>query len=108
LSLGKVRIAGHGNSSHPAPRPFASPKDEQRAVFQPVAVATFVVAGLGLGVQSALSAKIAWLFLVGLPALFLGTWLGLRFYGRLDEGRFRKIVLFILLWSGVALFFGRP
>jgi len=84
------------------------PKDEQRAVFQPVAVATFAMAGLGLGVQSAVSAKIIWLFIMGLPALLLGTWLGLRFYGRLDEARFRKIVLSVLLLSGVALFFGGP
>jgi len=45
--------------------------------------------------------QIIWLFIMGLPALFLGTWLGLRFYGRLDEARFEKIVL---LLSGVALF----
>jgi len=63
------------------------------------------MAGIGLGVQSAISAEIAWLFLVGLPALWLGTWLGLRFYGRLAEARFRKIILFVLLLSGTALFF---
>jgi uncharacterized membrane protein YfcA len=38
-----------------------------------------------------------------LPALFAGSWLGLRLYGRLDEAGFRKIVLGLLLLAGVAL-----
>jgi uncharacterized membrane protein YfcA len=79
------------------------PKDVQRAVFQPVAVATFAMAAIGIGVQGAVSAEIAWLFLLGLPALLAGTWLGLKFYGHLDELGFRRIVLIVLLSSGVAL-----
>jgi uncharacterized membrane protein YfcA len=43
------------------------------------------------------------LFLVGLPALLAGTWLGLRLFGRLDEPAFRKIVLVLLLASGAVL-----
>ncbi len=43
------------------------------------------------------------LFLAGLPALFAGSWLGLRLYGRLDEAGFRKVVLAFLLLAGTAL-----
>jgi hypothetical protein len=43
------------------------------------------------------------LFLIGLPALLAGTWLGLKLYGRLDEAAFRKVVLIVLLVSGIAL-----
>jgi len=43
------------------------------------------------------------LFLIGLPALFAATWLGLKLFGRLDEATFRKIVLGLLLASGVLL-----
>ena len=43
------------------------------------------------------------MFLIGLPALFAGTWLGLKLFGRLDETTFRKIVLGLLLTSGVLL-----
>lgn len=43
------------------------------------------------------------LFLGGLPALFAGSWLGLRHYSRLDEAGFRKIILSLLLLAGVAL-----
>jgi uncharacterized membrane protein YfcA len=45
------------------------------------------------------------LFLIGLPALLLGTWAGLKLFGRLDEAGFRKVVLVLLLTSGVTLLF---
>ncbi len=32
-----------------------------------------------------------------------GTWLGWKSYGRIDEAAFRKIVLYLLLASGLAL-----
>lgn len=79
------------------------PKDVQRAVFQPIAVATFVVSALCIGAKGALSADTVRLFLAGLPALFAGTWLGLTLFGRLDEAAFRKIVLALLLASGAVL-----
>ena len=44
-----------------------------------------------------------------MPILLAGTWLGLKLYGRVDEAGFRKIVLALLLASGVALIFSlRP
>lgn len=78
-------------------------KDVQRAVFQPVGVATFVMSAVGLGVTGAVTIEIAKLFLIGLPALLIGSWLGLKLYGRLDEATFRRIVLFVLLASGLFL-----
>jgi uncharacterized membrane protein YfcA len=81
------------------------PKDQQRAVFQPVAVAIFAMSALWLGVKGAVSADTIRLFLFGLPALLAGTWLGIKLYGRLDEAAFRKVVLVLLLASGVALMF---
>jgi len=79
------------------------PKDEQRAVFQPVGVAIFAMSALWLGARGSVSADIGWLFLLGLPALLAGTWAGLKLYGKLDEAGFRKIVLALLLVSGIAL-----
>jgi uncharacterized membrane protein YfcA len=43
------------------------------------------------------------LFLLGLPALAIGTWAGLKLFGRLDETKFRRLVLVLLLLSGVSL-----
>src|ERR1700704_2480609 len=81
------------------------PKDQQRAVFQPVAVAIFAMSALWLGVKGAVSPDIIRLFLFGLPALLAGSWLCLKLYGRLDEAAFRKVVLVLLLASGLALMF---
>ena len=78
-------------------------KEEQRAVFQPTAVATFLMIILWLGGAGTITADTARLFVIGLPALIAGTWLGWKSYGRIDEAIFRKIVLYLLLASGVAL-----
>jgi uncharacterized membrane protein YfcA len=79
------------------------PKDVQRTVFQPVAVATFLMGALWIGARGAVTADTMKLFLIGLPALLAGTWLGLKLFGRLDEAMFRKIVLALLLASGIVL-----
>jgi uncharacterized membrane protein YfcA len=75
-------------------------KDQQRAVFQPTAVAIFVMTALWLGGRGAIGTDTAWLFVAGLPVLLAGTWVGLKFYGRIDEPAFRKVVLVLLLISG--------
>jgi uncharacterized protein len=79
------------------------PKDAQRTVFQPVAVAIFLMSALWIGAKGAITLDIVKLFLIGFPALFAGTWLGLKLFGRLDEAMFRKVVLTLLLASGVML-----
>jgi uncharacterized protein len=79
------------------------PKDEQRAVFQPVGVAIFAATALWLGARGAIDAATALLALLGLPAVLAGTWAGLRLYGRLDEAGFRRVVLALLMASGLVL-----
>ena len=79
------------------------PKDRQRAVFQPIAVATFVVTLPLLGAQGALTADVLRLGLLGLPAVLAGLWLGLKLYDRIDEVAFRRIVLVLVLASGIGL-----
>jgi uncharacterized protein len=79
------------------------PKDQQRTVFQPVAVAIFAMSAAWLGAKVTISADMIRLFLLGLPVLLAGTWLGLKLYGRVNEATFRKVVLVLLLLSGAAL-----
>ena len=79
------------------------PKDQQRALFQPAAIAIFLMTAAWLGLGGAINADVVPLFLFGLPVLLLGTWAGLRLYGRLDEDAFRKVVLVLLLVSGAML-----
>jgi uncharacterized membrane protein YfcA len=81
------------------------PKDEQRAVFQPVAVGMFAMTILWLGGSAVIDLDTVRLFLIGIPAVAAGTWLGLTWYGRLSETGFRRVVLGLLLLSGIALTF---
>jgi uncharacterized protein len=78
-------------------------RDQQRAVFQPVAIAIFLMSAAWLGGSGVIGAQTAWLFVFGLPVLLAGTWLGMKLYGRIDEAAFRKAVLVVLLVSGAAL-----
>jgi hypothetical protein len=41
--------------------------------------------------------------MMGLPCVIAGTWLGLNFFGKIDEATFRKIVLALLFLSGAPL-----
>jgi uncharacterized membrane protein YfcA len=79
------------------------PKDVQRAVFQPVIITTSAMTVVWLGASGAITADTVKLFLLGLPMLLAGTWVGMRLYGRLDEASFRKVVLVLLLLSGIFL-----
>jgi uncharacterized membrane protein YfcA len=78
-------------------------KDEQRAVFQPMSVALLVFAAATLVASGSVTSTTAERFVIGLPALLLGTWVGFKLYGRIDEAMFRRILLMLLLASGVFL-----
>ncbi len=79
------------------------PKDKQRAVFQPVNFATMVVSAISLTMAGAVTPETVNLYVLGLPALLAGFWIGLKLYGKLDDAAFRKVILFLLLVSGLAL-----
>lgn len=78
-------------------------RDEQRGVFQPTAVFTFVLCLLAFGGTGIVTQEVLRLFAIGLPALIAGTLVGWSIYGKLDEATFRKIVLWLLLISGLAI-----
>ena len=79
------------------------PRDAQRGVFQPVSVALLGMSAAGLAATGSISVGTVMLFLIGLPAVALGTWAGFSLYGRIDEEAFRKIVLWLLLAAGIFL-----
>jgi uncharacterized protein len=80
-------------------------KAEQRAVFQPVTLGIFILTLAGFGGVGIITAETARLFLLGLPPLLIGSWLGLKLYDRFDDAAFQKAVLMLLLVSGLALMF---
>jgi hypothetical protein len=63
----------------------------------------FLLTGIWLGGTGLVDAETLRLFVIGLPLLLGGTWAGLRLYARLDEAGFRKVVLGLLLVSGIGL-----
>ncbi len=78
-------------------------KDVQRAVFQPVMLAASVMTAISLSFTGTITAETVRLYLLGLPALLAGLWLGFKLYGKLDDAAFRKVILVLLLVSGLAL-----
>ena len=79
------------------------PNDVQRTVFQPVSLAAIVLSAVSLSIAGAVTAETVELYLLGLPLMLGGLWMGLKLYGRLDEAAFRKVILVLLLVSGLAL-----
>jgi uncharacterized membrane protein YfcA len=78
-------------------------KDAQRAVFQPVMLAAMAMTAISLAATGAINGAIVKLYLLGLPALLAGLWLGFKLYGKLDNAAFRKLILLLLFGAGVAL-----
>ena len=79
------------------------PRNDQRAIYQPVILSAFVLTAVSLAVAGTVTADLARIYLYGLPSLAAGLWLGLHLYGRLDENAFRKVILILLLLSGLVL-----
>ena len=78
-------------------------KDEQRVVFQPVILTGMMMIAISLSFAGAITTDTLRLYVLGLPALLAGLWLGLKCYGKLDDATFRKVILVLLLWAGLAL-----
>jgi uncharacterized membrane protein YfcA len=79
------------------------PKDVHRMVFQPVNFMTAVIAAASLAAGGAVTPEVTEFYVLGLPLMLVGLWLGLRLYGRVDDAAFRKVVLGLLLASGLTL-----
>lgn len=78
-------------------------KDEQRAIFQPVILAAFVLTAVSLTVNGTVTVELIKLYLMGLPVLITGVLVGLKLYGHLNDVAFRKLILYLLLLSGLVL-----
>jgi len=79
------------------------PKDLQRAIYQPVILAAFALTAISLTVAGAITTDVLRLYVYGLIPLAAGLWLGLKLYGHLDETTFRRVILLLLLLSGIVL-----
>ena len=72
-------------------------------IFQPAGIAVFAATALWLGGTGMIGRDVVGLFVIGLPALAIGTWTRLKLFGKLNDQAFRRIVLGLLLISGASL-----
>src|SRR3954470_22126846 len=78
-------------------------RDVQRAVFQPVLFAAFVVICISMIVTGAVTSDTLKLYGLGFPFMLAGLWVGFKLYGTINDETFRKAVLVLLLFSGLSL-----
>lgn len=78
-------------------------KRGQRGVFQPYILIIHVVTLAWLGGVGAITRTTLVHFVLSLPALALGGFIGLRIYDRVEEPGFQRIVLGLFLLSGGVL-----
>jgi uncharacterized membrane protein YfcA len=78
-------------------------KDVQRSIFQPVMLAAIAANLVSLSIVGAITADVVRLYLIGLPAMLAGLWVGFKLYGKLDDAAFRKVILVLLLIAGLGL-----
>jgi uncharacterized membrane protein YfcA len=107
IGFGGGILAGIAGLSGVLPTVYASlkgwPKDQRRVFFQ-VFNSTILAAMLA---ATAAQGLMGWPFLLALavaaPGILAGSWAGLSLYKRLDDVRFDRVVLFVLLLSGLGL-----
>jgi uncharacterized protein len=125
LAAGRVRVAAGGRGAEAAvglaggvlgglaglsgvlPTVWASlkgwPKEERRVFFQAFNMTLLTAMLVASAVQGLVGTKSMLALGAAAPATLVGGWLGLNLYRRLDDRRFERVVLVILLLSGLGL-----
>jgi uncharacterized membrane protein YfcA len=81
-------------------------KRQARYIYQPYILIIGVVIMLSVGFSVDIDkSRLAAPLLVCLPAMALGLWLGMRVFDVISEERFRRLVLWLILASGLSLQF---
>jgi hypothetical protein len=109
IGFGAGVLNGVGGFSGPLPVLWTDlkglRKDEARAVFQPFVLVMQALAAIALAVTGFFDRETGLRLLVALPAIALGTWLGVRAYKMIPAEPFRVILLGLLFLSGLTLLF---
>jgi uncharacterized protein len=78
-------------------------KNEQRGIVQPF-ILLMQIATLIYFSKLGIFASATWAtFFWCIPAVMAGTWLGLHLFNRIDDAKFRRLILLFLLVSGLTL-----
>jgi hypothetical protein len=107
IGFGGGALGGLAGLSGPLPTIWCGLRgwngDAQRAVYQPFNLIVLAIALCSYIFQGIMTRDIWELVLICVPATILGTFWGIRMYGRVNDQQFRTIVLGLLLMSGIVL-----
>jgi|TARA_B110000858_G_scaffold37066_1_gene41725 uncharacterized membrane protein YfcA len=79
------------------------PKNTQRGTYEPFIFITSIVAVISFAVAGLYTIQMAYDLLKILPALIIGSWLGVKIYHVLDGEVFRRTILGLILAAGLVL-----
>lgn len=79
------------------------PKDRQRGTYQPFVFAMHTLGIAAFAASGMLTSRTGIDFLWCVPAVIAGSWLGVRLYPHIHDTLFRRIILGLILASGVTL-----
>ena len=79
------------------------PKNTQRGTYEPFIFITSIVAVISFAVAGLYTIQMAYDLLKILPALIIGSWLGVKIYHILDGEVFRGTILGLILAAGIVL-----
>jgi uncharacterized membrane protein YfcA len=79
------------------------PKNTQRGTYEPFIFITSIVAVISFAVAGLYTIQMAYDLLKILPALIIGSWLGVKIYHVLDGEVFRRTILGLILAAGIVL-----
>jgi uncharacterized membrane protein YfcA len=79
------------------------PKEAQRGTIQPFILVMQLATLLYFSRLDMLGAGLTSTYLLCAPIVLIGTWIGLRFFDRVQDKGFQRVVLIFLLASGAAL-----
>ncbi|MBX9589291.1 MAG: sulfite exporter TauE/SafE family protein [Hyphomonadaceae bacterium] len=100
-------LGGIAGLSGVLPTVYASlkgwPKDERRVFFQAFNLTLLTAMLVASAAQGLVGRDFLVALAIAVPGTLAGSWAGVRLYHRLDDRRFDRVVLFVLLLSGLGL-----
>ncbi|MGF1628651.1 MAG: sulfite exporter TauE/SafE family protein [Kiloniellaceae bacterium] len=107
IGAGGGILGGFAGLSGPLPLIWlqlrGGPTIDQRAVYQPFNLVVLSIAGIGMTGAGQINGPVLSALLVVVPGTVIGAFLGARLYRRASEATFRRVVLALLLLSGIML-----
>ncbi|MAO55134.1 MAG: permease [Rhodospirillaceae bacterium] len=107
VGLGGGVLGGLAGLSGPLPTIWATlrgwTKDEKRGVYQAYNTAMLALALASQAIGGFMTMEVGRLCLIAFPATVAASWIGRRVYDRLGDGLFNRVVMTLLLFSGISL-----